>query len=42
VETTNPREQVAHYCPDWDFMYIKLNDPEMECCLCFDKKLEGK
>lgn len=23
-----------HHCPDWDFMFIRPGDPEMECCLC--------
>lgn len=23
-----------HGCPDWDFMWIKPGDPEMECCTC--------
>lgn len=24
----------AHHCPDWDFLFIRPGDPEMECCLC--------
>lgn len=23
-----------HGCPDWDFMWIRPGDPEMECCTC--------
>lgn len=23
-----------HHCPDWDFMFIRPGDPEMECCTC--------
>lgn len=24
----------GHHCPDWDFMFIRLGEPEMEACLC--------
>lgn len=24
----------GHHCPDWDFLFIRPGDPEMECCLC--------
>lgn len=24
----------AHYCPDWDFMWIGDGDPEIEACCC--------
>jgi hypothetical protein len=24
----------AHFCPDWDFMYITPSDPEIEACIC--------
>jgi len=23
-----------HFCPDWDFMLIGPEWPEMECCTC--------
>lgn len=23
-----------HHCPDWDFLFIRPGDPEMECCVC--------
>lgn len=23
-----------HHCPDWDFLFIRPGDPEMECCIC--------
>lgn len=25
-----------HTCPDWDFLFIRPGDPEMECCTCAD------
>lgn len=25
---------LRHYCPDWDFMAIDENCPEMQCCTC--------
>lgn len=28
----------AHYCPDWDHMWIDTGHPEIDCCNCkFDK-----
>lgn len=24
-----------HYCPEWDFMFIRLCDPEFEACICY-------
>jgi hypothetical protein len=24
----------GHYCPDWDFMYIRPGDVEWNCCIC--------
>lgn len=34
-----PTDQTAvhagHYCPDWDYAFIRPDDPEMECCGCF-------
>lgn len=26
--------KVAHYCPEWDYLFIKPQDPEWEVCLC--------
>jgi len=28
------KEKPAHYCHDWDFLFVKPNDPEMDCCNC--------
>lgn len=27
-------KRLVHYCPDWDFMAIHSEMPEMEACLC--------
>lgn len=27
-------KRAAHHCPDWDFAFIRPDDPEMECCIC--------
>lgn len=27
-------DPLAHYCPDWDYMMIFSDSPEMDCCLC--------
>jgi hypothetical protein len=24
-----------HYCPDWDYAWVRPGDPEMECCTCY-------
>jgi hypothetical protein len=27
----------GHHCPEWDFMFVKPTDEEMEVCLCQTK-----
>jgi len=28
-------QKQAHYCPEWDYLYIDNNCPEFDACLCF-------
>jgi len=31
------RAEGWHWCPDWDYMLIGPNSPEMDCCTCPEK-----
>jgi len=31
---TKASSSLGHYCPDWDFLWVGENDPEMTCCTC--------
>ena len=31
--------QLGHYCPDFDFLWVAIDDPKMECCTCKVKNL---
>lgn len=43
--THEERSHGYHFCPDWDFMVVGPEDPEIEGCLCgrssIQKKLRG-
>lgn len=26
----------AHFCPNWNDMFLADGDPEMECCNCYE------
>ena len=28
----------GHHCPDWDFLFVRNDSPEMEACLCQTKQ----
>ena len=31
-------QEKRHFCPDWDFMEITAQDPEMDGCTCYGPK----
>jgi len=31
---TKASSSLGHYCPDWDFLWVGEDDPEMKCCTC--------
>jgi len=32
------KDEIGHHCPDWDFLFVRPSDPEMEACLCSEIK----
>ena len=38
LRKTIDEQEKRHFCPEWDFMEITVNDQEFDACLCFPRE----